>query len=91
MLEHSGAIWKDSMRGKYPKTNDLERVSEIKVPTAIFSGELDKIFLPLAIKLNKMIPDSRLYIFESVGHMLNLEAPKRFRDEIKLFLEANSM
>ncbi len=89
MMEHSGAIWLDPMRGKYPKSNDLEKVSQIKTPTKIFIGELDKIFFPLAIKLNQLIKGSHLSVFESVGHMLNLEASTRFREELKLFLDEN--
>ena len=87
ITEHSGAIWLDPQRGRYPRENDLERVHEIEVPTMIFVGELDRIFLPLAEKLHERIPGSRLSVFEEVGHMLNLEAPERFNKELKVFLE----
>ncbi|MDH4156346.1 MAG: alpha/beta fold hydrolase [candidate division Zixibacteria bacterium] len=87
ITEHSGAVWLDPQRGRYPRENDLERVHEIKVPTMIFVGELDRIFLPLAEKLHERISGSRLSIFEGVGHMLNLEAPEKFNRELKVFLE----
>lgn len=87
MREHSGAFWSDPMRGKYPAENDLERVHEIKLPTMIFAGELDRPFVPLARTLHEKIEGSRLSIFPLVGHMLNLESPIQFRNELKAFLE----
>ena len=88
MIDYSGSVWRDPMRGKYPKTNDLEYVDSIEIKTKIFTGELDKLFLPLAIELNKRIPHSELSIFPDVGHIVNLEAPSRFWQELKLFLES---
>ena len=47
--EHTGAIWMDPLRGKYPPSiPDLEQAHKIKVPTCIFAGMEDKIFVPLA-------------------------------------------
>jgi len=86
MAEHSGAIWMDKMRGKYPRLVDLDIVDRITVPTMIFVGELDRIFVPLAQELNRKIKSSRLSMFEGVGHMLNLEAPDRFNRELEGFL-----
>ncbi|MBD3332404.1 alpha/beta fold hydrolase [candidate division GN15 bacterium] len=85
--EHSGAIWADPMRGKYPKSNDLQNVHRIETPTLLLAGTLDRIFLPLAHKLDKRLPNSRLQVFEDVGHMINLEAPERFERSVKQFLE----
>ena len=87
MSEHSGAIWKDPMRGKYPKEIDLDHVHTIKIPTLIFAGDQDLPFVPLAKTLHEKIEGSMLSVFESVGHMLNLEVPNQFRDELKLFIE----
>lgn len=85
--EHSGAVWKDPMRGKYPRRRDLDDVHDISVPTLIFAGELDKVFLSLSRQLHERIPGSRLSVFEAVGHLLNLEAPERFHEELTLFLD----
>lgn len=87
MREHSGAIWADPMRGKYPAENDLERVHQIRLRTMIFAGELDRPFVPLARELHEKIEGSQLSVFPVVGHMLNLESPIRFRNELKVFLE----
>ena len=90
MREHSGAIWMDAMRGKYPRTTDLDNVHRITARTYIMVGALDRIFLPLAKQIHERIPESELSIFEHVGHMLNLEAPTRFRDQLKAFLEQDA-
>jgi len=90
MREHSGAIWMDEMRGKYPRTIDLDNVHKIKVPTRIMVGELDKMFIPVAVDLQAAIPNSSLSIYEGVGHMLNLEVPERLNQELKVFVEGIS-
>jgi pimeloyl-ACP methyl ester carboxylesterase len=90
MLDHSGAIWMDPKRGQYPTQVDLEYVHAITVPTMIFVGELDKIFVPLAEGLHKRIQGSRMSIFENTGHMLNMESHNRLNDELKLFLDGLS-
>ncbi|HWR81665.1 MAG TPA: alpha/beta hydrolase [Candidatus Deferrimicrobium sp.] len=86
--EHSGAIWRDRRRGRYPRENDLERVHNITVPTLIVAGEADRIFLPLARLLHQRITDSKLIVCNDVGHMVNLEAPERFNRDLVSFLEA---
>jgi len=90
MRDHSGAIWADPMRGKYPLENDLERVHRIELPTLILVGEKDQPFVPLARVLHEKISGSRLSILPSIGHMVNLESPNVFRDLLKLFLEATN-
>ncbi len=87
MDEHSGAVWCDPMRGRYPRENDLEKVHAITVPTMIFAGAEDSIFLPLARSLHEKIPTSRLTVYDGIGHMINLEAPERFNRDLKPFLE----
>jgi len=86
--DHSGAPWMDPRRGNYPDPgNDLERVHTITVPTLILVGEKDKIFVPLAHELAARIPDSRVKVYDNVGHMLNLEAPERFEHDLAAFLD----
>lgn len=87
MSAYTGAAWKDPMRGKYPREDDLSRVSRIAVPTAIFSGASDKVFVPLAEQLHKLIVGSRMFKYPHIGHMLNLEAPDRFNADLESFLE----
>ncbi len=87
MQEHSGAIWKDPIRGNYPQLNDIEKVVSIKTPTKIIVGDSDKMFLPLSEKLHELIPNSELAIIPNCGHLVNLESPAKFREELIGFLE----
>ncbi len=87
MREYSGSVWADPMRGKYPRENDLDNVHRINVPCRIFAGELDRVFVPLAQALQERIRGSELSIYENAGHMLNLEFPRQFNDDLKAFLE----
>ncbi len=87
MSAYSAAGWRDPMRGKYPREDDLSRVAGIKVPTAIFAGALDRVFVTLAGQLHERIAGSQLTIYPGAGHMLNLEEPNRFNADLKVFLE----
>ncbi|MBN1212318.1 MAG: alpha/beta hydrolase [candidate division Zixibacteria bacterium] len=86
--EHSGAVWQDPRRGKYPREYDLEKIHRIKVPTKIICGGEDKIFSQLGRLLNEKNPSSEFIVLNNVGHMVNLEIPDRFNAELKVFLEA---
>ncbi len=87
--DHSGAIWTDPMRGKYPPSPpDLDAVHAIRVPTCIFVGEKDRVFVPLAKELHKRIAGSIYHEYAGVGHMLNIEAPEKFNQDLKSFLES---
>jgi pimeloyl-ACP methyl ester carboxylesterase len=86
--EHSGAVWLDTMRGRYPSTPDLDHVHKITVPTFIIAGERDKVFVPLSQGLHERIAGSRLRIMKDAGHMLNLERPQEFNSLLGEFLES---
>jgi pimeloyl-ACP methyl ester carboxylesterase len=89
MDEHSGAVWLDPMRGKYPRENDLDQVHTITVPTKIIAGSLDRVFLTLARLLHQRMPTSSLSVYDGIGHMVTLEAPGRFNRELKEFIETH--
>ncbi len=86
--DHSGAIWVDPMRGKYPRTKDLENVHRIQTPTLIIAGRHDKTFLELSEELNQKIENSQFIVLEEAGHMLNLEFPDKFNVELQNFIES---
>jgi pimeloyl-ACP methyl ester carboxylesterase len=66
-----------------------QRLGEIRVPTLILWGEEDHV-TPLynAETFDAMIPDSRVVVFEGVGHLPMEEAPERTAAEIDAFLAA---
>ena len=60
---------------------------EINVPTLLIHGDLDQ-RSPLSVgeDLHARIPGSKLVVFQGIGHVVNLEAPERFSDEVRSFL-----
>jgi pimeloyl-ACP methyl ester carboxylesterase len=71
------------------ETHYGERLSDITVPTLILWGDQDRV-TPLddARTFDEMIPDSRLVVFEDVGHIAMEEAPERTAAAIDEFLDA---
>ena len=86
--EHSGAVWADTQRGNYPKSDDLEKVHKLTIPTLIIAGEKDKIFVPLSEELHKRIVNSRFVIMRVAGHILNLEYPQEFNKILVDFIDS---
>lgn len=86
--DFSGAIWVDPMRGKYPRTIDIENAHNIKARTLLVAGKLDHLFVELSEKLHQKIENSQLIVLEEAGHMLNLEYPDKFNAELQNFIES---
>jgi pimeloyl-ACP methyl ester carboxylesterase len=59
----------------------------IDVPTLLLHGDADQRSpMKVAEDLHARIPGSALVVIPGVGHMVNLEAPERFNDEVRSFL-----
>lgn len=86
MREHSGAIWLDKKRGKYPRLDDLSKIGHLSLPVHIVVGEKDQVFVKLANIIHEKLPDAHFTEFEGAGHMVNMEAPDRFNQEVLAFL-----
>lgn len=69
-------------------TADLRPVlPRIDVPVLLLYGDADERSpLPIAHELDETIPDSELVIMPCVGHLSNLEAPRRFNEHVRRFL-----
>jgi pimeloyl-ACP methyl ester carboxylesterase len=76
-----GAIWGYDTR---------ERLPEIEIPTMVVWGLNDQI-VPVegAIAYHRLIPHSRLEIFERTGHLPMLERPQRFNPLLEQFIESS--
>lgn len=89
IADHSGALWADLRRGKYPAVAaDCTHAPQIKTPVLLLSGLDDTIFVPLARELHRAISGSRLIEYESVGHLIPMEIPDRFTTDLRRFLES---
>ena len=61
----------------------------IDVPTLLLYGDADQRSpLPVAEDLHARIPGSKLVVIPGPGHMVNIEAPERFDEEVRSFLGA---
>ncbi len=68
----------------YPIRN---RIGDIRCPTLIVWGRKDML-VPLedAYEFDRLIPDSRLIVFEDTGHVPMIERPERFNADLRAFL-----
>jgi pimeloyl-ACP methyl ester carboxylesterase len=66
---------------------DMQTISELKIPVAIFHGIHDKICsFDLAKIMNDGIAGSKLVRFEKSGHGLNIEEPEKTNEELMKFI-----
>jgi pimeloyl-ACP methyl ester carboxylesterase len=76
-----GAIWGYDTR---------ERLPEIEIPTLVVWGLNDQIVpVEAALGYQRLIPRSRLEIFERTGHLPMLERPMRFNPLLDEFIESS--
>lgn len=64
-----------------------DRLSDIEAPTLIVWGKKDML-VPVkdAYKFDELISDSRLIVYEDIGHVAMLETPERFNADLRAFL-----
>ena len=70
------------------RTNFVERLQELAMPTLILHGAEDK-YVPVswARRAHTLIDNSELNVFPRCGHWLTLERPKEFNRAVLEFLE----
>jgi pimeloyl-ACP methyl ester carboxylesterase len=67
-----------------------ERLPEIEIPTLVVWGLNDQIVpVEAALGYHRLIPSSRLEIFERTGHLPQLERPSRFNPLVEEFIESS--
>jgi pimeloyl-ACP methyl ester carboxylesterase len=67
-----------------------ERLREIEIPTLVVWGLNDRIVpVEAALAYQRLIPHSRLEIFERTGHVPMLERPRRFNSLVGDFIESS--
>ena len=76
-----GSIWGYDTR---------ERLPEIEIPTLITWGLNDQIVpVEAALGYHRLIPESRLELFERTGHLPMLERPGRWNPLVEQFIESS--
>ena len=62
--------------------------SKIDVPTLIIVGEKDRLTPPsMALKIKKLVKNSKFLVIDGVGHLTNIESPKIFNNNVLQFLK----
>jgi pimeloyl-ACP methyl ester carboxylesterase len=80
--------WQENEIGREGlRTNFVERLQELAVPTLILHGAEDK-FVPVSWsrRAHTLIEDSELNVFSHCGHWLTLERSKEFNEVVAVFL-----
>lgn len=71
--------------------NLSEQVEDITAPTLISAATKDLVVPILnAYNLHKKIPNSKLIIYEDLGHQFFVESPRRFNRDVIEFLTGSS-
>jgi pimeloyl-ACP methyl ester carboxylesterase len=86
-----GRAWRSWQRSEIKwsglRTNFVDRLHEVAVPTLILHGEEDK-YIPVswARRAHSLIEDSELLVLPRCGHWLTLEKPGEFASAVSEFL-----
>ena len=82
MRQHQAGGWV-----KFANTAAVKQLPQLNVPTLILTGTLD---LPEVLLMNgymvNNLPNAKQVMISGVAHMINLEKPERFNEEIRKFL-----
>ncbi|MDG1350101.1 MAG: alpha/beta hydrolase [Crocinitomicaceae bacterium] len=65
----------------------LFRMKDIKIPTLYIMGEQDHLFLPSIKKIIKWHQYAELHVVRNCGHVVNVEQPLEFNQEVLSFLK----
>jgi 3-oxoadipate enol-lactonase len=90
--DYSGWHWhnRDPQKSNPDGTPDL--MGKLKTPTLIITGDLSHAAIKqLVAAQNKYIPNSKKVVLRNSNHMLNLENPDQFNNELLTFLKENSI
>jgi pimeloyl-ACP methyl ester carboxylesterase len=60
----------------------------LKIPVLVMTGEHDRVFLVKedVLELSKRIPNAGMVNFTDAGHMIPMERPEKFTNELMSFL-----
>ncbi len=65
-----------------------DRLPEIRIPTLLIWGNRDLLVpVPAAFSYRRKIPDAELSLLDDTGHMIQMERPARFNDDVEEFID----
>ncbi|MDP8929724.1 MAG: alpha/beta hydrolase [Actinomycetota bacterium] len=96
-LVRSTPAWPDRVRAAPTLPRELDahnayeprpdRFAALRVPTLLLSGTAIAEYRAAMQEMKKVIPNSRLVVFEGQGHVAHATAPEAFASEVAAFLE----
>ena len=90
--DYSGWHWKNRNPQKSDPNGTPELLSQLKTPTLIITGDLShEVLKQLVSAEDKYIPNSKKVVLRNSNHMLNLENPVQFNQELLTFLKENNI
>lgn len=66
----------------------LFTLKEVKIPTLYIMGEQDHLFLPSIREVISVHESAQLHVIKNCGHVVNIEQPMEFNNEVLSFLKA---
>jgi pimeloyl-ACP methyl ester carboxylesterase len=70
----------------------IEMMESIQIPTLIIAGECPHpVLKDLVFAQSKYIPNSKLATIKKSNHMVNIENPNQFNEELETFLKENGL
>lgn len=75
-----------AVTGHYITYERMERLKASSFPILIMVGSEDRMVRTQNAKMLHELLDAKLVVIEDCGHMLNLESPERFNEELAAFL-----
>jgi len=92
VMDYSGWHWQHKDSEIQTPSISRHDFSKIAVPTLLMQGELSIDFYAYAMGVNhQYIPNSKLVTISNSSHMLNLENPEQFNNEVLTFLKENNI
>ncbi|MCX6253706.1 MAG: alpha/beta hydrolase [Bacteroidia bacterium] len=90
--DYSGWHWHNRDPQKSNPDGTPELMGKLKTPTLIITGGLSHALIKqLVAAQNKYIPNSKKVVLSNSNHMLNLENPDQFNNELLTFLKENNI
>jgi pimeloyl-ACP methyl ester carboxylesterase len=83
-----GDVIADLLGALAGRADSTPYLGSIEVPTLVIAAEEDTLTpASEALEWSKKIPGSRYVEIQRAGHLSNLEAPEKFNDAVRTFLE----